>query len=46
MVDIVIVNWNSGDYLFKCIQSVFSKSNEEIIGQVFIIEKKKNIIMI
>lgn len=38
MVDIVIVNWNSGDYLSKCIDSVFSKLNEEIVGQVFIID--------
>lgn len=36
MVDIVIVNWNSGDYLLKCLQSVFS--NEKIIGKVFIID--------
>lgn len=38
MVDIVIVNWNSGDYLFKCIHSVFAKNNEKIIGTVFIID--------
>lgn len=38
MVDIVIVNWNSGDYLFKCVQSIFLKSDENFIGQVIIID--------
>ncbi|MEO8568808.1 MAG: glycosyltransferase family 2 protein [Ginsengibacter sp.] len=38
MIDIVIVNWNSGDYIFKCLQSVFSKPNEKIISKVFIID--------
>lgn len=38
MVDIVIVNWNSGDYLEKCVQSVLTKTNLNIIGSVFIID--------
>ncbi|MEO8414882.1 MAG: glycosyltransferase family 2 protein [Ginsengibacter sp.] len=42
MIDIVIVNWNSGDYLFKCIQSVFTKNNESIIGKVFIIDNNSS----
>ncbi|HEY5406522.1 MAG TPA: glycosyltransferase family 2 protein [Ginsengibacter sp.] len=38
MVDIVIVNWNSGNYLAKCIQSIFTKINEKLITNVFIID--------
>lgn len=38
MTDIVIVNWNSGDYLSKCLKSVFSKLNEKLIGKVFVID--------
>ncbi|HET7116297.1 MAG TPA: glycosyltransferase family 2 protein [Hanamia sp.] len=37
-IDIVIVNWNSSDYLLKCIQSVFTERNELYIGKVFIID--------
>ena len=32
MVDIVIVNWNSGHYLTKCIDSIFPNSNRQAIG--------------
>jgi len=42
MVDIVIVNWNSGDYLFKCIQSILSESNLKIIGNIFIIDNNSS----
>lgn len=38
IVDIVIVNWNSGDYLKKCIDSVFSTNNEKHINTIFIID--------
>ncbi len=38
MTDIVIVNWNSGDYLKKCIHSIFQRNNEEYIGNVFVID--------
>jgi GT2 family glycosyltransferase len=38
MIDIVIVNWNSGDYLAKCIRSVFASENENLIGKVVIID--------
>ena len=38
MIDIVIVNWNSGDYLSKCIQSIFTENNQRIISKVFIID--------
>lgn len=42
MIDIVIVNWNGGDYLYKCLQSVFSKPNKKIIGQVFIVDNNSS----
>ncbi len=39
MVDIVIVNWNSGNYLLTCINSIFANNNnEKFIGSVFIID--------
>ncbi len=38
MVDIIIVNWNSGDYLQKCINSIFINDNEKFVGSVFIID--------
>ncbi len=42
MVDIVIVNWNSGHYLSKCIHSIFSNSNREAIGCVYIIDNNSS----
>lgn len=38
MVDIVIVNWNSGNYLKKCIDSIFVSGNENIINQVIVVD--------
>lgn len=38
MVDLIIVNWNSGEYLSKCIHSVLAKKNESLIGTVFIVD--------
>lgn len=38
MIDIAIVNWNSGDYLQQCILSIFSSSNEQFVNKVFIID--------
>ena len=38
MIDVVIVNWNSGDYLQKCIQSIFSTDNKNFIHTIFIID--------
>ena len=38
MVDIVIVNWNSGSYLAKCISSIFTAENKDLLGSVFVID--------
>lgn len=38
MIDVVIVNWNSGDYLQKCIQSLFLTDNKNLVNKVFIID--------
>lgn len=38
MIDIVIINWNSGDYLQKCIQSIFLTENENLINKILIID--------
>lgn len=38
MVDIVIVNWNSGSYLQKCIESIFNGINENSVQKVFIVD--------
>ncbi len=37
MIDIVIVSLNSGDYLSKYLQSIFTKFNKNVIGNVLII---------
>ena len=37
LVDIVIVNWNTGDLLEKCVDSVF-RSSYEHIGKVIIVD--------
>ena len=43
MTDVVIVNWNSGDYLKKCINSIFTnRKNEKLIGTVFIIDNNSS----
>jgi len=36
--DIVIVNWNSGDFLYKCIKSIFTPDNEPPLGRVIIMD--------
>jgi GT2 family glycosyltransferase len=38
MVDIIIVNWNSGDYLEKCVNSIFSVNNRTYVKNIFIID--------
>jgi N-acetylglucosaminyl-diphospho-decaprenol L-rhamnosyltransferase len=38
MVDVIIVNWNSGDFLQKSIDSIFSTNNEDYINAIFIID--------
>lgn len=42
MTDIVIINWNSGDYLQKCIHSIFSNTNEQFVNKVFIIDNNSS----
>jgi N-acetylglucosaminyl-diphospho-decaprenol L-rhamnosyltransferase len=37
-VDIIIVNWNSGDYLRKCLASVFTDANNIYINKVIIVD--------
>lgn len=38
MVDIVIINWNSGEYLSQCIDSIFIEENISLLGTVYIID--------
>jgi len=38
MLDIVIVNWNSGNYLNKCITSLLKSDNVNYINTIFIID--------
>jgi GT2 family glycosyltransferase len=38
MVDIVIVNWNSGPLLNKCIHSIFNSNNEHYVNKIYIID--------
>lgn len=38
MIDIVVVNWNSGDFLLKCLNSILTKENEVLIHHIYIID--------
>jgi hypothetical protein len=38
MVDIIIVNWNSVDFLQKCIHSIFSTNNNTFVSKVIVID--------
>ncbi|MCX6294353.1 MAG: glycosyltransferase family 2 protein [Sphingobacteriales bacterium] len=38
MIDIVIVNWNSHDFLRKCVLSIFNSKQFELISNVIIID--------
>lgn len=42
MIDIVIINWSSGDYLQKCIASIFSTDTGELVDTVFIIDNNSS----
>lgn len=42
MVDIVIVNWNSGNYLFECLQSIFTDRNIKLVGSIFVIDNNSS----
>lgn len=42
MVDIVIVNWNSGAFLKNCIESIFVNDIDHITGTVFIIDNNSS----
>lgn len=36
--DIVIVNWNSGDYLEKCVKSIINSNTEDGLGKIIVID--------
>ncbi len=38
MIDIVIVNWNSYDFLRKCVESIFKSNQSELITSVIVID--------
>jgi len=38
MIDIVIVNWNSNDFLQKCVLSIFNSNQFELVSTVIIID--------
>ncbi len=42
MTDIIIVNWNSGDYLYNCVQSLLGKKNESLIDKIFIVDNNSS----
>lgn len=42
MIDIVIVNWNSGDYLKKCVLSILSQKNISCINKLYIIDNNSS----
>lgn len=38
MIDIVIVNWNSGNLLAKCVGSIFTKKNNPLVNKIIIVD--------
>jgi GT2 family glycosyltransferase len=40
MVDIVIINWNSGNMLQQCVHSILLPTNEALLNTVFIIDNQ------
>jgi hypothetical protein len=36
--DFVIVNWNAGEYLKKCVSALLSSNSMDLIGEIFIID--------
>ena len=38
MADIVIVNWNSSGYLFKCVQFILIQNNEPYVSNIYVID--------
>ncbi|CAN5283824.1 N/A [soil metagenome] len=42
MIDVVIVNWNSGEYLQKCVNSIFRSSHPDLIKSVYIIDNNSS----
>ena len=42
MIEIVIVNWNSGGYLFKCIQSILTPNNEPRVSKIYVIDNNSS----
>lgn len=38
VIDIVIVNWNSGHWIKKCLDSIFKSTQQELISQVFLVD--------
>lgn len=42
MIDIIIVNWNSGDYLQKCIKSIFVNRDTAIVNKVVIVDNNSS----
>ncbi len=42
MIDVIIVNWNSGVYLQKCLKSIFESPNKNFINRVYIIDNNSD----
>lgn len=42
MIDIVIVNWNSDEYLKVCVASIFVQKNEAIVNKVIIVDNNSS----
>jgi N-acetylglucosaminyl-diphospho-decaprenol L-rhamnosyltransferase len=38
MVNIVLVNWNSGDFLNNCLRTIIGTNNETLISKIYIID--------
>lgn len=42
MTDVVIVNWNSGHFLERCVASLFSGNNEQFVNRIIIVDNNSS----
>ena len=42
MINIIIINWNSGDYVKRCLRSIFGKDNISLIRRVYVIDNNSS----
>ena len=41
MIDVVIVNWNSGDHIVNCVNSI-NKHSGKLVGKIIVVDNNSN----